>query len=359
MFLALGLALLQGVTNPPSHAAAGAAMCVGSAWREAFKEKDLECVATHHGVVIAPAERAKRLAPVIDAAGERYAAQFANPVQPVAIVSGGSVSGSQAQFLRQHGFLSLAFPDVPGQAHKEVSILPHELAHVWFNAWYDSGRERSAAQYASTAPDWLDETVAILNEDEQGVAERRDGLAKLLGEPETRLYPLSQFLQMTHPSLTVAAARTLDPNNLPPGATVRPDGSVTVPIAPGTIDPNNLPPGATRMPGGGIFIPARPGEGPGASERAETFTSVTDGNLNPAITRAVLPYYIQALAFADFLRESSGNPRIMMEIASAMRAGRSFEQWLEADGQRHGLAIGMTGLTTAWEAWLQQKRQQG
>jgi hypothetical protein len=352
---------LQGLANSPSHSAptTGAALCASPAWREFFKEAELECVAAQHGLVIAPLERARRLAPAIDAAGERYAAQFESPVQPVAIVSGNSVSRPQAQFLRQLGFLSLAIPDVPGLTGKEITFVAHELGHIWFTAWYDAGRDGAPGQYASTAPDWLDETAAILNEDEQGVAERRGGLAELLRDPETRLYPLAEFLNMAHPVLSSAAPRTLDPTRMPGGATVLPDGTVRVPEAPGNrprIDPNNLPPGATRMPDGSIFIPVRPGVDPGTSERPQTFT-VTQENLDPSITRALLPFYIQALAFADFLRERSGSPRIMLEIATAMRDGRSFEQWLAAEGQRHGLAAGLMDLSTAWEAWLQQRRQ--
>jgi hypothetical protein len=350
----------QGLANTPGHSAptTGAALCASPAWREFFTEPELECVAGQYGVVIAPIERARRLAPAIDAAGARYAAQFASPVQLVAVVGDNSVSGSQAEFLRQFGFLILAFPAAPAQTGKELTILAHELGHAWFNAWYDSDRDGVYGQYASTAPDWLDETAAILIEDEQGVAERRGGLAELLRDPEMRVYPLDEFLNMAHPSLSIAAARTFNPTNVPSGATVLPDGTVRVPLEPGSmprIDPNNLPPGASRTPDGGIFIPARAGVGPDPSERSETFT-VAQENLDPAITRAVLPFYVQALALADFLREESGNPRIMMEIATALRDGRSFEQWLAAEGQRHGLAASLMDLSTAWEEWLQQKR---
>ena len=118
------------------------------------------------------------------------------------------------------------------------------------------------------------------------------------------------------------------------------------------LDPNNLPPGFTLRPDGSIGFRGAPGGAPGAGG---TMTFTVPGRANPESLRTGLPFYIQARAFIDFLMEKSGNASIISEIAIAMRGGSSFEQWLAANGERHRLPPGLPALTTAWEGWLKGK----
>jgi hypothetical protein len=85
---------------------------------------------------------------------------------------------------------------------------------------------------------------------------------------------------------------------------------------------------------------------------------MTQGNgaqEDPAHKRAMTGFDLQTRAFADFLLETSGNPKIAMEIADAVRSGRTFEQWLASQGARHRLPITVSALSAAWEAWVQRK----
>lgn len=83
------------------------------------------------------------------------------------------------------------------------------------------------------------------------------------------------------------------------------------------------------------------------------------GKADPEALRAGLPFYIQARAFTDFLMENSGHPKIIGEIATALRGGGSFEQWLAANGERHRLPSSLAALTAEWGAWLKGKAAGG
>ena len=363
MLVLLGLTLLQAAATPsgPATAAASTALCADTAWREAFKGEGLECVSARHGVAIGPSGKARELAPIIDVAAARYTNHLGSPVKPMAVISSSTVSGPQMEFLRQQGFLGFPWPDragtplhsaaapanVENRAAQDAGVVAHELGHIWFREWYDSGRPRQPGErhYGSTAPDWLDETAAILNENDYMTAQRRSGLADLLDGEGPRLRPLPEFLTMTHPTAT--AARAAARLNLPPGIERRSDGAIR-------LDPNNLPPGFTRRPDGSIAFQGPPGGsgGPGVPAIGGTMMMTVPGKADPESLRAGLPFYIQGRAFADFLIETSGYPRIMGDIATAIRGGGSFEQWLAANGARHRLPTSLTALTAAWEVWL-------
>ena len=367
MLVLLGLTLLQAATNASglTPAAASTALCANAAWREAFQTEGLECVAARNGVAIAASGRARELARMIDEAAARYATHFRPPGKPMAVILSGSVSAPQNEFLRQHGFLAFPWPDrsatppqsaagpadvANGQDH-DAGVVAHELGHIWFKEWYDAERPRQPGprQYGSTAPDWLDETAAILNENEYMTAQRRSGLADLTDGEGPQLRPVAEFLAMTHPTATADRGRVAARLNLPPGTEQRADGAFR-------LDPNNLPPGFTRRPDGSITFQGPAGApGPGAPAIGGTMTFTVPGKADPESLRTGPPFYIQARAFTDFLMEESSNVKVMGEIATAMRGGSSFEQWLAANGERHRLPSNMAALTASWEAWLKSK----
>jgi hypothetical protein len=368
MFILLGFSLLQAAANAPAPAAATVALCAKPAWREAFPAEGLVCVASQHGVAIGLLQRAREVAPIIDEAAARYAKHFGPPGKPMAVISSGSVSGPQIEFLRQQGFL--AFPwmdraatapqgtpapaDAANRPAQDSGVVAHELGHIWFKEWYDAARPRKPGErhYGSTAPDWLDETAAILNENDYLTAQRRSGLADLLDGEGPGLWPIPEFLTMTHP--TANAARAALRLNLPPGTVQRADGAFR-------LDPNNLPPGFTRRPDGSITFqgpPRAPGDPPAPANEGTMMLTVP-GKADPEAARTGLRFYIQGRAFTDFLMEKSGNVKIIAEIATAMRGGGSFEQWLAAAGERHRLPSSLAGLTAAWEAWLKGKAAGG
>jgi hypothetical protein len=129
--------------------------------------------------------------------------------------------------------------DVANRPAHEAGVVAHELGHIWFKAWYEAERPRQPGErhYGSTAPDWLDETAAILNENDYLTAQRRSGLADLLDGEGPGPRPVSEFLTMTHPTAT--GARTAASSTLPrapsSGRTV-PSGSTRTtcrPVSPG------------------------------------------------------------------------------------------------------------------------------
>lgn len=340
--------LLQAMMATP--AATGAELCAGAAWREAFGEQRLTCVATKHGAVIAPPERAEALAPIIDAAAARYAIHFGLATQPIVVVPGSSISAPQMQFLQQRGFLGLAWPV---DSRWEAGALAHEIAHNWFTAWYDSGHPgRMGLEYGSTAPDWLDETVAVLNEDRQLTASRRAGFADLLDGDGPQLRPLPEFLAMIHPRAAATSKTVTYPNNLLTGPTPKPDGATSVPAAPGKGTSTSTDTSASTSRSTSTSTNISTSTGTSTSASTESFA--LSGPEDAAVAGKVLAFYTQSRAFADFLIEKTRDPRIMATIATQVRNGLSFEQWLGTFGPRYGLPCDLPGLSEKWESWLQK-----
>ncbi|VXC79515.1 conserved exported hypothetical protein [Oceanicaulis sp. 350] len=86
------------------------------------------------------------------------------------------------------------------------AIIAHELGHLWLRDTYDwpdidTGGARTYG--AAAAPDWFDETAAVLMESEQLTGERRSNLCEDL--PDDISAQLSRYFTMEHPLLQMAA----------------------------------------------------------------------------------------------------------------------------------------------------------
>jgi hypothetical protein len=86
------------------------------------------------------------------------------------------------------------------------AIIAHELGHLWLRDTYDwpdidTGGARTYG--AAAAPDWFDETAAVLMESEQLTGERRSNLYEDL--PDDISAQLSRYFTMEHPLLQMAA----------------------------------------------------------------------------------------------------------------------------------------------------------
>jgi len=355
----LRIAIAAALLSPlPAAAAAETAqpraICAAQEWRTAFAVPGLTCIATVHGLVIAPADEAEMLRTVIDEAAARFERHFGTPRGSIALVAGGSMTREQVTFLRERGHrampwisaeqrntlmgprireqLSKQRPDLTGPALDaavasalgaipkqgaglERGALAHELNHIWFHMTFESAggvSEQPAKpgeiRYGSAAPDWIDEMAAVLGENDEIAATRRAGLARLVsGTGEEGLYPLADYLSMSHPVMTM-------PNR---------EAVLGKPAAPSG--------------GAGVRIVARSDGGPAARPSP------------------LLRFYIQSRAFADFLLDRTGDERVFLAIAKALAGGESFDQWLARDGKAHKLPATTAALSTQWEAWVRSR----
>jgi hypothetical protein len=336
------LVFLMSVSAAPATSQSPADLCADTTWQEVFTQDGTQCVSARNGVAFAPAERARFLAAIIDEAAERYSSNFSAPPLPAAVVASSAVSMEQAEWLGRRGYGS--FPWAGGSEMtptREAGVVAHELGHLWFKEWFDSARSgdgpAQGGGYSSAAPDWIDEIAATLNENSPLVAERY----ATWDRDKATLRPLVDFLNSPHPNMTRAVPATSA--TLPPGAMLMPPGAV-------------IKDGKMVLPDGRVLgqVVQRPtADSAGA---AATFTTRTTGDQeDPEHKLAMTSFYLQTRAFADFLLETSGDPKIVMDIASAVRDGRTFEQWLATEGARHRLPATLTALSAAWEAWVRQR----
>ena len=195
----------------------------------------------------------------------------------------------------------------------------HELGHVWGVKvfWPQFDRRVAHQHYAGPGPDWLDESVAVLLEDEAMAAGRRDEFraqwTKAGGE---RPKSLASYFVDPHPNAGMASgARIMRAEDFPPG--VLPSGPST--------------PGQTFTASGMNF--ARPANDPGRAGRMAMF-------------------YAQSRVLADFLLERSGDPGLYGRIATAVAGGETMEQWIAAEGPGLRLGRSVAELERDWLDWL-------
>ena len=188
----------------------------------------------------------------------------------------------------------------------------HELGHMWAIDTYWPDREHptgAAREYGGPAADWLDESAAVLMEDERLTASRLEAFQREWSKAEgARPKPLAAFFVDEHPLAAegVAAAREV---------------SRTVARAAAGSDP------------------------------AAGRTSVARVRTGSAGMGAAL-FYAQARLVADFLIERSGDPAVSDSIARAYADGRTMEQWLAAEGPPRNLPATVAELDSQWAAWL-------
>lgn len=197
---------------------------------------------------------------------------------------------------------------------KQKGALTHELGHLWFMAAFENAsldRPVAGHGYGGWAPDWLDETAAILMENETLTQARREAFTKMTDD---QLYPLRDYLAMEHP-----AAKTAKKLTQTYGGSDK-DGSA------GT--------GESRA----IFL---------TGAEAEAF-------LGQAQDHDPVRFYTQTRGFIDFLTDQTNNPRLFGEIAAHLAGGDSFESWLV---KRNDLPNELAELEILWRNWIISKRK--
>lgn len=304
----------------------------------------LVCEAGAAGVAVAStSENAKRYAQAIDDAAVRFERHFARRASPAALVEPSTQFDAVSPLLRSRVvFPWLAFgPDMVAATvdrikaarptisaeqiaaitksefqktqAREVGAVSHEFCHLWliheFGFKMATGENR---HYGGDAPDWLDETAAVLCESDTLTSDRRMQMGMLRkGVLPWKLWTLAEFTSVAHP-LAQKEAQLLQ-------------GGAQKHAA------------SSNEKGQGYFRRL-------SGDEAKDFIGSTNA---PA-------FYVQARAFADFLVEKSGRPDIFAEIANAATKQISFESWLKKEGKRANLPESMDELQVQWEDWLNQ-----
>lgn len=284
------------------------------------------CVAAPHGLAYADSEREANVAAgALGEAAQRFGLHFGR-VPVGALILSTSLDPTAAQdFARAHG-LEYAQVWLPTRAKRSMTeramrqagmdrarinqalsraaeqdavTLRHEVGHAMYRAIYFPGTEGSLQQrYGTPAPDWLDEAAAILMEQPEAQARHLASFMDAAKHRPRTIPGLIDFVEAEHPVRSAALARAL-------------------------------------------------ARGPRSESGVQMM--VTTGNGFAGLDS----FYGQSLLMALFLAETSGDPRILMPISSAIAGGATFEQWLASDGGRHGLPGGLLALQSLWDNWLQ------
>lgn len=283
------------------------------------------CVSVPNGLAYADSEEeATAAAHAITEAAQRYQLHFDRVPAGALILSSTLDPLSAKAFAKAHG-MEYAQVWLPADANRAMSeramrqagldrkriaralasaadqdaiTLRHELGHAMYAAVYWPNDQGSLElRYGTPAPDWLDEAAAILMEPSEAQARH---LASFIDAAKARprsIPSLTDFLQAEHPVRSASLARALARGQ-------KSDSGVQMLVT----------------------------------------SSAGFAGLDT--------FYGQSLLLALFLAETSGEPRILMPISSAVAAGNRFEQWLAAEGEQHGLPANLPALQSLWDAWL-------
>ena len=195
-------------------------------------------------------------------------------------------------------------PDSTDSLHD--GALAHELGHLWYIAMTRRGgaAHETGHAYGGFAPDWLDETFAVLMETDEMRERRRAAFRDMNAED---IVPLREFLTMTHPA--AEAAKQLHAN-LP----TKKEGSASQVIV------------LTK-------------------EEAKDFLAQSGGG-------RASQFYSQVQVFADYMLARAGEATVYVTITDWLVAGGTFESWLASEGATHGLPTTLEQLERDWMAWL-------
>lgn len=188
----------------------------------------------------------------------------------------------------------------------QAGAFSHELGHLWFIEAFKpaNAADQTGHAYGGWAPDWLDETAAILMENSILIESRRKAFIEM---SDDEIIPLKAFLSMEHPGAQAAVRLN---ERL---AKDRKDGESRTFVLTG--------------------------------EEAEAFLKNSGGN-------TAANFYSQAQAFSDFLLSYSGDTKLYISLIDELRTGGSFETWLMSQGSNWGLPDSLLQLDQAWKDWI-------
>lgn len=197
------------------------------------------------------------------------------------------------------------------RAEREAGVVPHELGHLWLiERFWPGAAVDQGSHYGGPGPDWLDETAAVLMEDDVLTASRRTQFAKGMaddpalaptGVTRAALLDLRAFLTAPHP---MAATQANLRNNLP---------------------------------------------------RAASGVRILTGDEALRAARGAVAFYLQARMFADWAIAVSGDEKVFGSIAIAMGRGERLEDWLRQHGRARKLGGSVDEVIANWQRWAEAR----
>ncbi len=193
-------------------------------------------------------------------------------------------------------------------------ILRHELGHVWFVEafWGRAAMHRlssSCCCYAGPAHDWLDETAAILMENDQLTAHRRKEFKDALKGDPGRIHPLGDFFTMIHPMLArTPVPQAADIKTTEADVKLNKRGSAHVSV-------DLTAPGDEKKP------------------------------------KPILDFYSQCRGFIDFMHDKTGRDDVFRSISENEAKGGDMAGWLLDNGRKFGLPVSVDDLDRQFQAW--------
>ena len=187
------------------------------------------------------------------------------------------------------------------------AIIAHELGHMWVKDLYDwpevdTGDAR--AYGAAAAPDWFDETAAVLMESDALTQSRREALCETASDDLPNQF--ERYFSMEHPLLQLASLAA--------------DRAAAAAAAAGESSD-----GPRIMVMSGETLAAQGADMIGAEQ-----------------------FYGLTRALIDYLTAETGSEAVFDELAQALASGQSFDAWLASDVD--GLAQSREGLIEALSA---------
>jgi len=315
----------------------------------------LDCLIDENILIVGNSADASALLRTVQSASKKFEDTFGVSAGKTVIVPGGKISADQNAEFEKAGYL-LSLPwisaadkarltessirrqieeqtkDLPENVRKaaltkalsaiqskdpaeaddgtQAGALAHELGHLWFIEAFKpaDAKAQKGHAYGGWAPDWLDETAAILMENSVLIESRKKAFNEM---PDDDLFPLETFLSMEHPAAQNAKRVTQQFTG-------------------------SLNQGESRA----MVL---------TGAEAEAFLKASGGS-------KAANFYSQAQAFSDFMLSYSGETSLYPSLANALIAGGTFETWLSSDGSDWGLPSSLKQLDQDWQNWIRQQR---
>ena len=216
------------------------------------------------------------------------------------------------QSILQQAYAQL--PEGPDQdtplTELEIGAIQHEFGHFWFIYKYEGALHakegKTIVQYGGAAPDWLDEVVAIMMEND---TLEKGRLRYFAEKGKESLVPLERYFSMQHPLIEAVQEK------LGAAAAATPENGQTSSV---------IIMGDNELPG-------------------------TDG-VDPA-----LAFYTQGKLFSDFMIEKTGDKRVFEVISDEIYFTGDMAKWLKTQNTYSNLPRDLTALQLAWDAWASKQ----
>lgn len=236
-------------------------------------------------------------------------------------LQGMGLTGAALDDAVKQGVAQVAGEDA-NEEQRSAGAISHEFGHLRFLKAFglfdlspDKPKLEIGHGYGGATPDWLDETAAVLTENDTLTSLRREQLGKAVrAESSDKLWPLAEFLTMQHPMAQMAAER-----GKKQAEAMKASGS------------------ASSTPTIRIIT--------ATGDEAKNLVQKTNANA----------FYLQSRGFADYLVEKTKDQAVVGSIMKAYTAERTFAQWLSKEGAGKGLPATLEALQQDWDAWLQAK----